>query len=57
MIAGIHGIPTLGYSGAEEKWAHQPGEQVSVDAMLGTIEGYVSIPYALYGLDVARFRQ
>jgi len=57
MSAGIHGIPTIGYSGAEEKWAHQPKEQVSVDAMLGTIEGYVSILCALYGLDVARFRQ
>ncbi|MDR1967028.1 MAG: M20/M25/M40 family metallo-hydrolase, partial [Synergistaceae bacterium] len=29
MTAGIHGIPTIGYSHAEEKWAHQPKEQVS----------------------------
>lgn len=50
VTAGKHGIPTIGYSFAEEKWAHQPKEQVSIDAMLATIEGYAAMLARLYGL-------
>ena len=57
MSAGIHNIPTIGYSGAEEKWAHQPKEQVYVDAMIGTIEGYVSMLCALYDLETDLFEK
>ena len=37
--AGLRGIPTIGYSHAEEKWAHQPKEQVKISQMMKTIEG------------------
>lgn len=37
--AGLRGIPTIGYSHAEEKWAHQPKEQVRISQMMKTIEG------------------
>jgi putative selenium metabolism hydrolase len=48
MTAALHGIPTIGYSHAEEKWAHQPKEQVSVTAMFKTIEGLIAIGNALF---------
>lgn len=39
LTAGLHGIPTIGYSHAEERWAHQPKEQVRISQMLRTIIG------------------
>mgnify|MGYP001350180433 CR=1 FL=1 len=51
----LHGIPTIGYSGAEEKWAHQPKEQVSVDEMMKTYEGYIAILAEIYGIDTKIF--
>jgi len=46
----IHGIPTIGYSGAMESQAHQPKEYVDVEDMVKTYEGYVSILAELYGI-------
>ncbi len=57
MSAGLYGIPTVGYSGAEEKWAHQPKEQVNIDEMLKTFEGYIAILCELYEIDIAVFRK
>jgi putative selenium metabolism hydrolase len=51
----IHGIPTIGYSGAEEKWAHQPKEQVDLEEMFKTYEGYVAMLAEIYGIDVSAF--
>jgi putative selenium metabolism hydrolase len=51
MSAGIYGIPTIGYSGAEEKWAHQPNERVNIDEMLKTFDGYLAIICQIMGLD------
>ncbi len=51
MSAGLHSIPTIGYSGAEEKWAHQPNEKVNIDEMLKTFDGHVAIMCELMGLD------
>ncbi len=56
MSAGIHNITTIGYSGAEEKWAHQPKERVNIETMLNTIEGYVSILSEIYDLDRNQFK-
>ncbi len=55
MCAGIYGIPTIGYSGAEEKWAHQPNEKVNIDEMLKTFEGYVAMLCELYDIDISVF--
>lgn len=55
MSAGLHNITTIGYSGAEEKWAHQPKEQVNINAMLDTIEGYLAILCGIYGIDISLF--
>ena len=55
MTCSIHHIPTIGYSGAEEKWAHQPKEHVSIDEMVKTYEGYIAILAEIYGLDVSNF--
>ncbi len=56
MTAGIHQIPTIGYSGAEEKWAHQPNEQVNINEMLKTFEGYIAIMCGLMNLDINNFK-
>ena len=45
--AGLRGIPTIGYSHAEEKWAHQPKEQVKISQMMKTIEGTAAILAAI----------
>ena len=47
MTAALHGIPTIGYSHAEEKWAHQPRERVSVSEALKTAEGTFAILKAI----------
>ena len=56
MSAGIYEVPTIGYSGAEEKWAHQPNEKVNIDEMLKTFEGYIAMLCELYDLDIALFQ-
>ena len=43
MTASLLGIPTIGYSGTEEKYAHTPEEQVSIEMMLKSLEGYYAI--------------
>jgi len=55
MTCAYHNIPTIGYSGAEEKWAHQPKEQVSIDEMMKTYEGYVAMLSEIYGIDKSNF--
>lgn len=55
ITRAVHGIPTIGYSGAEEKWAHQPKEQVSISEMMKTYEGYIAILAEIYGLDLELF--
>ena len=43
MTAGLMGIPTIGYSGAEERFAHTPDEMVNIEMMMHSLEGYFSI--------------
>ena len=43
MTAALLGIPTIGYSGTEEKYAHTPEEQVNIEMMLKSFEGYHAI--------------
>ena len=51
MTAGLHNIPTIGYSHAGEKWAHQPKEQVSITEMCKTVEGTIAMCAAVLGLN------
>ena len=43
MTAGLLGIPTIGYSGTEERYAHTTDEQVDTSMMMQSLEGYFSI--------------
>jgi len=43
MSAGLLGIPTIGYSGMEERFAHSPEEQVNIGHMITSLEGYAAI--------------
>jgi putative selenium metabolism hydrolase len=43
MTAGLMGIPTIGYSGSEERFAHTPDEMVNIEMMMQSLEGYFSI--------------
>lgn len=45
---GIFGIPVIGYSCADDTWAHQPKENVSISKMLECIEGYTKILYEIF---------
>lgn len=56
ITKGAHNIPTIGYSTAEERWAHQPKERVNVDGMLSCIEGYAAMLCGVYGVPLKEIR-
>ncbi len=56
ITKGARNIPTIGYSTAEERWAHQPKERVNVDGMLSCIEGYAAMLCGVYGVSLKEFR-
>ncbi|CAB1083411.1 hypothetical protein JY97_17410 [Alkalispirochaeta odontotermitis] len=43
MTAGLLGIPTVGYSGTEERYAHTSDERVNIAMMMQSLEGYFAI--------------
>lgn len=51
MTAGLLGIPTIGYSGTEEGYAHTPEERVNIDMMMQSLEGYYAMVAELLGLN------
>ena len=53
--AALHGIPTIGYCGADEKQAHQPKEHIIIEDLVKSIEGNIAIVSEIYGLDLALF--
>ncbi len=52
MTAGLMGIPTIGYSGTEECYAHTPEEMVNIDMMVRSLEGYYAITTELLGMEL-----
>lgn len=56
ITKGARNIPTIGYSTAEERWAHQPKERVNVEGMLSCIEGYAAMLCGVYGLQLKEIR-
>lgn len=54
-FCGIYGIPTIGYSCADDEQAHQAKEHVVIDDMLNCIEGYTAILCEIYGIDFSQF--
>lgn len=42
-MSGELGIPTIGYSPAEEKYTHTVKDQVSISKMVKSLEGYIAI--------------
>jgi len=53
MTAGLLGIPTIGYSGAEESLAHTPEEHIPLRVLAEDVEAYVSILCELFGIDLS----
>lgn len=51
MSAGLMGIPTIGYSGAREQYAHTADEQINIDMLVRSVEGYYAIVCKLLGLN------
>ena len=51
MTAALLGIPTIGYSGTEERYAHTSDELVDIAMMMQSLEGYFSIISELLGLE------
>jgi len=52
MTAGLLGVPTIGYSGTEESFAHTPEERVNIDMMMRSLEGYYAMVTELLGLQL-----
>jgi putative selenium metabolism hydrolase len=50
LTAGLMDIPTIGYAGTEECYAHTPEERVNIDMMIQSLEGYYAIAADLLGL-------
>jgi putative selenium metabolism hydrolase len=57
MTAALMGIPTIGYSGTEERFAHTPGEMVNIKMMMQSLEGYFAIISELFELEPAQFEK
>ena len=49
--AGLMGVPTIGYSGADEKLAHSAEEHTTVDTLVADTRAYVAILCELSGID------
>lgn len=49
--AALNGIPTIGYSGTDECYAHTSDEKVNITMMVKSLEGYYSIVAELLGVD------
>lgn len=52
LTAGLMEIPTIGYSGLEERYVHTPEDRVNIEMMMQSLEGYFSIICELLGVDV-----
>ena len=50
MSKGILGIPTIGYSGMEIRYAHTAQDRVNIEKMLLSLEGYFSIVCELFDI-------
>jgi putative selenium metabolism hydrolase len=55
MTAALMGIPTIGYSGTEERYAHTPDEMVNIEMIMQSLEGYFSIISELLELEPDQF--
>ena len=51
MTSALMDIPTIGYSGTEECYAHTPTEMVNIEMMMQSLEGYFSIISELLELE------
>lgn len=51
LTGGLMGIPTIGYSAAEERYAHTPEEKVNIEQLMQSLEGYYSIVCELFGIE------
>ena len=57
MTSALMGIPTIGYSGTEERYAHTSVEMVNIEMMMRSLEGYFSIVSELLELEPASFER
>ena len=52
LTAGLMGIPTIGYSGADEKLCHTPKEHISTVTLTEDTAAYVAILCELFDIDM-----
>lgn len=48
-VTGVLGIPTIGYSPMEEKYAHTPYDRVNIDNLVKSVAGNAAIAYKIAG--------
>jgi len=54
VIAGIYGIPTVGFGPGDEKYAHAPNERVSIDQLVAAAAFYAAFPQIAREMGVAQ---
>jgi len=52
LTAGLMGIPTIGYSGADENLAHTSEEYIPIKTLVETAEGFAAILCELFDIDI-----
>ena len=49
--AGIAGIPTIGYGPGDERLAHKPCENVSIDQVIMAVDGYLNLAKNIFNIE------
>jgi putative selenium metabolism hydrolase len=57
MTGAVMGIPTIGYSGMEEKYAHTYDDKVDIKKLMLSLEGYLFLIGELFGVEPKRILQ
>ncbi len=55
ISCGVHKIPTIIYSPAEEAYCHKAKEHLNIEKALNAIEGYTALYCKIFGLDFEQF--
>jgi len=53
ILAGVMGIPTIGFQGGDEKQAHRYDEHITIKELVDTVEGYTAMLCKLYDIDLS----
>lgn len=55
MTGAVMGIPTIGYSGMEERYAHTYDDKANIEMLMRSLEGYLYVIGELFGIEPGEF--